>query len=115
MSGALRYSNGRQTICSVLSEDGLQVSYHHVASNDLQLGVHFGTDLRTHKSEASIFYKLNIPRMDATFYGLVKSESSVGALLEKQLLPIPGAKLQLSAFLNHKKQNLLVGIGLNID
>lgn len=115
MSGAFRYSTGRRTISCVLGEDLLKVSYHHVASKELQLGVAVETDMRSHDSKAEIHYKFDLKQVDAIFHGTINSKTSIGAVIEKKLLPIPGATLLLSAFFNHKNQKLLVGIGLNVE
>ncbi|XP_031845569.1 mitochondrial import receptor subunit TOM40 homolog 1 [Nomia melanderi] len=114
MSVALRYSTGPTTLSSTIGEAGLHVCYHHKASSQLELGVELETNVRTHHSIATIVYRMNVPYADLTFRGIVNSETTVGAVFEKRLYPIPESSLIISGLLNHSKQQFRVGVGLNI-
>ncbi|XP_015591642.1 mitochondrial import receptor subunit TOM40 homolog 1-like [Cephus cinctus] len=114
MSGAFRYSTGRTTLSGTLGEAGLHLCYHQKASEQLQLGVELETNMRTHESVATIVYRVDVDYADLVFRGYVNSETTVAAVLEKKLYPIPESSLVLSAMLNHAKQQFRVGIGINI-
>lgn len=114
MCAAFRHSTGPTTLSATFGEAGIHVCYHRQASEQLQLGVELETNTRIHESIGTIVYRLDVPYADFIFRGFVNSETSVGAVFEKKLHPIPEASLVISGFLNHKKQQFRVGIGLNI-
>ncbi|KAL0113088.1 hypothetical protein PUN28_012361 [Cardiocondyla obscurior] len=114
MCAAFRYSTGPTTLSGTLGEAGIHVCYHRKASEQLQLGVEIETNTRIHESVGTIVYRVDIPYADFVCRGFVNSETSLGAVFEKRLHPIPGASLVISGFLNHKKQQFRVGVGLNV-
>ncbi|XP_034950465.1 mitochondrial import receptor subunit TOM40 homolog 1-like [Chelonus insularis] len=114
MTVAMRYSTGPRTFSATLGGVGLHVCYHHKASQQLQLGVELESNLRTLESSAAVVYQLDIPHANMIFRGLVNTETTISGVLEKKLYPMPETSLFLSAMLNHRKQQLRVGIGLNI-
>ncbi|XP_076296760.1 mitochondrial import receptor subunit TOM40 homolog 1 [Lasioglossum baleicum] len=114
MCVAFRYSTGLTTLSGTLGEAGLHLCYHHKASSQLELGVELETNVRTHHSIATIVYQMNVPYADLVFRGIVNSETSVGAVFEKRLYPIPECSLVISGLMNHSKQQFRVGVGLNI-
>ncbi|CAD6215941.1 GSCOCG00004243001-RA-CDS [Cotesia congregata] len=114
MTFAARYSSGARTAAATFGQAGLHLSYHHRASQQLQLGVELESNLRTLDSTATLIYELNIPHADMIFRGLVNTETTIGVVFEKKLYPMPETSLVLSGMLNHRKQQLRVGIGLNI-
>jgi len=114
MCAAFRHSTGPTTLSATLGEAGIHVCYHRKASEQLQLGVEIETNTRIHESIGTIVYRVDIPYADFVCRGFVNSETSLGAVFEKKLYPIPEASLIISGFLNHKKQQFRVGIGLNI-
>ncbi|KZC09118.1 PREDICTED: mitochondrial import receptor subunit TOM40 homolog 2-like [Dufourea novaeangliae] len=114
MCAAFRHSTGHTTLSGTIGEAGFHVCYHRKASSQLELGVELETNLRTHHSIATIVYKLNVPYADLVFRGIVNSETTVGAVFEKRLYPIPESSLVISGLLNHRKQQFRVGVGLNI-
>ncbi|XP_076374343.1 mitochondrial import receptor subunit TOM40 homolog 1 [Megalopta genalis] len=114
MCAAFRYSTGLTTLSGTLGEAGLHLCYHHKASSQLELGVELETNMRTHHSVATIVYQMNVPYADLVFRGIVNSKTTVGAVFEKRLYPIPESSLVISSLLNHSKQQFRVGIGLNI-
>ncbi|XP_011699258.1 PREDICTED: mitochondrial import receptor subunit TOM40 homolog 1-like [Wasmannia auropunctata] len=114
MCAAFRHSTGPSTLSATFGEAGIHVCYHRQASEQLQLGVEIETNTRIQESVGTIVYRLDIPYADFVCRGFVNSETSIGAVFEKMLHPIPGASLVISGFLNHKKQQFRVGVGLNI-
>ncbi|XP_008553163.1 mitochondrial import receptor subunit TOM40 homolog 1-like [Microplitis demolitor] len=114
MTFAARYSSGARTLAATFGQVGLHVSYHHRASQQLQLGVELESNLRTLDSTATLIYELDVPHADMIFRGLVNTETTIGGVFEKKLYPMPETSLVLSGMLNHRKQQLRVGIGLNI-
>lgn len=114
MCAAFRHSTGSSTLSGTVGEAGIHVCYHRKASEQLQLGVEIETNTRIQESIGTIVYQVDIPYADFIFKGFVNSETSVGAVFEKKLYPIPEASLIISGFLNHKKQQFRVGIGLNV-
>lgn len=114
MCAAFRHSNGSTTLSATIGETGIHVCYHRKASEQLQLGVELETNTRIHESVGTIVYRVDIPRANFVCRGFVNSETSVGAVFEKKLYPIPEATLIVSSFLNHKKQQFRVGIGLSV-
>lgn len=114
MAGAFRYSTGKETLSATLGYAGLRACYHHKASQQLQIGVEFQTKFQKQDSTGTIYYQFDIPHADIIFMGYIDTTTTVAALLEKKLHPVPGASLLLSCQLNHIQNNLHVGIGLNI-
>lgn len=114
MCAAFRHSTGPTTLSATVGEAGIHVCYHRQASKQLQLGVEIETNTRIQESIGTIVYRVDVPYADFIFRGFVNSETTVGAVFEKKLCPIPKALLVISGFLNHKKHQFRVGIGLNI-
>ncbi|EFN83307.1 Mitochondrial import receptor subunit TOM40-like protein [Harpegnathos saltator] len=114
MCAAFRHSTGPTTLSATIGEAGIHVCYHRQASKQLQLGVEIETNTRIHESIGTIAYRVDIPYADFVFRGFVNSETTVGAVFEKKLYPIPEALLVISGLLNHRKHQFRVGIGLNI-
>ncbi|KAJ8669373.1 hypothetical protein QAD02_000632 [Eretmocerus hayati] len=111
---AFRYSTGFRTFSSTVGHAGIRVCYHHRQSRNLQMGVEFSTNYHLHHSKARILFQLDAPTADMMVKGFVDTDCRVGAVFEKRLYPIPEASLILSGILDHSKQNISVGIGLNI-
>lgn len=114
IAGALRYSTGFRTLSATFGKAGVRLCYHHKQSQQLQMGVEFKSNWRTRESEARIVYQLDMPLADLVFQGFVDTNWRVGAVFEKKLYPIPEASLAISGLIDHTKQNVNVGIGLNI-
>ncbi|XP_032691416.1 mitochondrial import receptor subunit TOM40 homolog 1-like isoform X2 [Odontomachus brunneus] len=114
MCAAFRHSTGPTTLSATFGEAGVHVCYHRQASKQLKLGVEIETNTRIHESIGTIVYQIDVPYADFVFRGFVNSETTMGAVFEKKLYPIPKALLVISGFLNHKKQQFRVGIGMNI-
>lgn len=115
IAGALRYSNGFQTLTATVGESALRVCYHHKQSPHLQMGAEFQSNFVRNESKGKILYKVAPTTYDIVFTGFVDSNFLIGAVLEKKLYPIPEASLILSGLFDHKKSNISVGIGLTIE
>ncbi|KAK0074340.1 hypothetical protein PV325_008482 [Microctonus aethiopoides] len=114
MTCAMRYSNGPRTFSATIGEVGLHACYYHKASQQLQLGVEWVTNIRTYDSTGTIVYQVDFAHADMIFKGLVNTETTIGGVFEKKLYPMSETSLLLSTMLNHKKQQYRIGIGLNI-
>ncbi|XP_058792184.1 mitochondrial import receptor subunit TOM40 homolog 2-like [Phymastichus coffea] len=111
---AFRYSTGFRTISATVSPAGFRLCYHQRQSSQLQMGVELQSNIIKPDCKARLFYQLHLPAADMLFKGFVDTHWKLGAVFEKKLYPIPEASLMLSALLDHSKQNVSVGIGLNI-
>lgn len=114
MSLAFRHSTGTSTLSGTAGDAGLHICYHRQASEQLDLGVEFETNAKTHRSVASIVYQVEVPHANMRFRGIFNSECTVGGVFEKNLHPIGDSWLVISGLLNHRKQQFRVGVGLNI-
>lgn len=114
LAGAFRYSSGFRTLTTTVGQAGLRVCYHHRQSHDLQMGVELQFNFVTKENKAKILYQLNPPAVDWNFRGFFDSKGVIGGVFEKKLYPLPEASLLLSALMDHNKQDVSVGFGLNI-
>ena len=114
MSFAFRYSTGPKTLSATLGQAGFHVCYHMKASHQLQLGVELETNMRTHESEGAFVYQVDLPYSNLIFRGLVNSERTVSAVIEKRLQPLADSSLIISGLYNHKKEQFRVGVGLSV-
>lgn len=111
---AFRHSTGFHTTSATVSAAGLRLCHHHRQSSNLQMGVELRANFIKADCNARLFYQLDLPKADLIFKGFVDNNWRMGAVFEKKLYPIPEASLMLSALLDHTKQNVSVGIGLNV-
>ncbi|RNA02720.1 mitochondrial import receptor subunit TOM40 -like protein [Brachionus plicatilis] len=91
----------------------LHLCYYHQSKSPLQFGVELETNLRTMESSSSFSYQVDLSKANMTFKGMVDSNWTAGAVLEKRLLPLPFTFV-LSGFLNHVKASYKFGIGFTI-
>lgn len=89
------------------------VCFHQKASEQLQIGVELDVNARMQESTATIAYQIDLPQADLVYRGTFDSNWTVGAVLEKKLLPLPFAFV-LSGLLNHSKGHFQLGCGLMI-
>lgn len=106
---------GKQWQCSgALNPMGsLHLFYHHQSTSPIQFGVEFESNLRTMESQTTFSYQVDLNKANVTFKGMADSNWTVGAVLEKRLMPLPFTFV-LSGFLNHVKPSYKFGIGLTI-
>ncbi|CAG2181884.1 unnamed protein product, partial [Oppiella nova] len=78
---------------------------------NIQVGVEVETNLRVAESVATFGYQVDLPKANLMFRGMVDSNWTIGAVLEKKLLPLPFT-FALSGQVNHVKHATRVGAGL---
>lgn len=91
----------------------LHLFYHHQSTSPIQFGVEFESNLRTQESQTTFSYQVDLNKANVTFKGMVDSNWTAGAVMEKRLMPLPFTFV-LSGFLNHVKPSYKFGIGLTI-
>ncbi|OXB72339.1 UNVERIFIED_CONTAM: hypothetical protein H355_015638 [Colinus virginianus] len=77
----------------------------------VQVGVELEANTRLQDTTFAFGYQLNLPQANVVFRGLLDSNWSVGAVLEKKLPPLP-VTLALGAFLNHWKNRFHCGFSV---
>ncbi|XP_033758180.1 mitochondrial import receptor subunit TOM40 homolog 1-like [Pecten maximus] len=88
--------------------------YHHKISEQLQVAAEVETSLASRESVGTLGYQLEIPSTNVTFKGQVDTNWSVGATMEKKLMPLPFT-FALSGMANYastQKPQYRFGIGL---
>ncbi|XP_066991195.1 mitochondrial import receptor subunit TOM40 homolog 1 [Anabrus simplex] len=113
LSAAGRYTGDDYVVSGTLGGAGLHMCYYQKASDQLQLGVELETNFRLQESVASIGYQVDLPKADLCFRGMVDSNWTVGAVMEKKLQPLPFS-FALSGTMNHSKNQFRLGCGLII-
>ncbi|KAJ9591951.1 hypothetical protein L9F63_001553 [Diploptera punctata] len=113
LSAAARYTGSDHILSGTLGASGIHLCYYQKASEQLQLGVELETSFRMQESVASIGYQVDLPKADLCFKGMVDSNWTVGAVLEKKLQPLPFS-FALSGVMNHSKNQFRLGCGLII-
>lgn len=113
LSLAGRYNADDNAFSATLGSHAVHLCYYQKASEQLQLGCELDTNFRNGESVASIGYQIDLPKIDLVFRGMVDSNWSVGAVLEKKMPPLPFT-LSLSGILSHSTQNFRLGFGFVI-
>ncbi|ELK34028.1 Mitochondrial import receptor subunit TOM40 like protein [Myotis davidii] len=113
MSPAGKYTLNNWLATVTSGQAGMHTTYYHKASGQLQAGVESEASTRMQDTSVSFGYKLDFPKANLLFKGSVDSTWIVGAMLEKQLPPLP-LTLAPGAFLNHGKNKFQCGFGLTI-
>lgn len=113
LSLAGRYSAENNHWNATLSSSGAHISYFQKASEHLQFGSEFVTDLSMSQSNAAFYYQCELSRSNILFRGTLDTAWNVGAVLEKKFFPLP-VSLIMSAVLNHPKNSTTVGVGLTV-
>jgi len=112
LSCLARYSGPDFALSGTIGNSGsLHASFFQKCSSDLSVGTELQTNIRMGTSQATVGYKVDIPRAGLVFKGAVNSDWEVTAALEKKLLPIPFTLL-LCGKINHPKQSFQLGAGL---
>uniref|UniRef100_A0A2M4BTH6 Putative mitochondrial import receptor subunit tom40 n=1 Tax=Anopheles marajoara TaxID=58244 RepID=A0A2M4BTH6_9DIPT len=111
MSAAARYSNDQFSWSGTVGAAGVHLCYYQRASEQLQIGAEVETSFRMQEAVATIGYQIDLPKSDLVFRGMVDSNWTVGAVLEKKLQPLPFS-FALSGILNHTKNQFRLGCGL---
>ncbi|KAK8762483.1 mitochondrial import receptor subunit TOM40 homolog 1-like [Amblyomma americanum] len=113
LSMAGRYTGPSYVVSGTLGMAGAHCCYYHRGSETTQVGVEVETNFRVGESVASIGYQVDLPKANLVFRGMVDSNWTVGAVLEKKLQPLPFT-FALSGMLNHAKNQSRFGCGLII-
>ncbi|XP_055540429.1 mitochondrial import receptor subunit TOM40 homolog 1-like [Wyeomyia smithii] len=113
VSAAARYATDSSTWSGTVGFAGIHLCYYQKASEQLQLGVEVETSFRMQESVASLGYQIDLPKSELVFRGMVDTNWSVAAVLEKKLQPLPFT-FALSGILNHTKNQFRLGCGLII-
>jgi mitochondrial import receptor subunit TOM40 len=92
---------------------GVHLCYYQKASEQLQIGCEFETNLRMQEATATIGYQVDLPKSDFVFRGMMDTNWNVAAVMEKKLNPLPFT-FALSGILNHSKNQFRLGCGLII-
>jgi mitochondrial import receptor subunit TOM40 len=131
-----RYFGKQWQLSGALNPLGsLHLCYHHQSKSPIQFGVELESNIRTMESTATFSYQVDLNKANMTFKGrlilyfsflfnliinfndknkgMVDSNWTCGAVLEKRLLPLPFTFV-LSGFLNHTKPSYKFGIGFTI-
>lgn len=88
--------------------------YHHKISEQLQVAAEVETSLTSRESVGTLGYQLEIPSTNVTFKGQVDTNWSVGATMEKKLMPLPFtfALSGMANYANTQKPQYRFGVGL---
>lgn len=108
-----RYATEQSIWSGTLGLAGVHVCYYQRASDQLQIGVELETNLRMQEATATIGYQVDLPKADLVFRGMVDTNWTVAAVLEKKLQPLPFT-FALSGLMNHSKNSFRLGCGLII-
>jgi len=88
MSAAARYVNGLATWSGTAGLSGVHLCYYRKASEQLQLGVELETNFRVQEAVGIIGYQIDLPKADIVFRGMVDTNWTVAAVMEKKLQPL---------------------------
>ncbi|XP_055638401.1 mitochondrial import receptor subunit TOM40 homolog 1-like [Toxorhynchites rutilus septentrionalis] len=113
ISAAARYTSGLSSWSGTIGLAGVHLCYYQKASDQLQLGVEVETNFRMQEAVATLGYQIDLPKSELVFRGMVDTNWSVAAVLEKKLQPLPFT-FALSGILNHTKNQFRLGCGLII-
>ncbi|EDO40660.1 predicted protein [Nematostella vectensis] len=113
MSLAGRYSASNWIGTATVGQAGWHLSYWHKGNENVQVGVEYEYNMRAKESAVSLGYQMNIPKANVTFRGMVDTNWTVAAVMEKRLLPLPFTFV-LSGMVNHLKNQSRFGFGLTI-
>jgi mitochondrial import receptor subunit TOM40 len=113
MAAAARYQSGTSIVSGTLGLAGVHLCYYQKASEQLQIGAEIETNFRMQEAVASVGYQVDLPKADLVFRGMLDTNWTVSAVLEKKLQPLPFS-FALSGVLNHKKDQFKLGVGIII-
>lgn len=113
LSLAGRYTGDRWVAATTVGQAGWHASYWHKGNENVQVGVEYEYSARAHDSSVSLGYQIEVPKASVTFRGMMDTNWTVAAVMEKRLAPLPFTFI-LSGMINHTKNQSRFGIGLNI-
>lgn len=113
MSLGGRYATDKWAGSATVGQAGWHLGYWHKGNENVQVGVEYEYNLRAKDSCVSLGYQLDIPKANVLFRGMVDTNWTVAAVMEKRLLPLPFTFV-LSGMVNHVKEQSRFGFGLTI-
>ncbi|CAL1279917.1 unnamed protein product [Larinioides sclopetarius] len=113
MSLVGRYTGTNYMVSGTLGSAAVHACYYRKENENIQVGVEVETNLRLGESSCTFGYQVDLPKANMTFRGMVDTNWTVGAVLEKKLHPLPFT-LGLSGMINHTKNQSRFGISLII-
>ena len=113
MSLAGRYTADRWIASATVGQTGWHLSYWHKGNENVKVGVEYEFNTRGGDSSVSAGYQIEVPKSNISFRGMVDTNWTVAAVMEKRLPPLPFTFV-LSGMLNHAKNQARFGFGLNI-
>lgn len=113
MSLAGRYTGKDYIVSGTLGAAAVHACYYRKGNENIQVGVEVETNLRLGESACTLGYQIDLPKGNLVFRGMLDTNWTVGAVLEKKLQPLPFT-LALSGMINHTKGQSRFGIGLII-
>lgn len=113
MSVAGRYTSDRWIASATLGQTGWHLSYWHKGNENVKVGVEYEYNTRARDSSVSAGYQMEVPKSNITFRGMLDTNWTVAAVMEKRLPPLPFTFV-LSGMINHAKNQSRFGFGLNI-
>lgn len=108
-----RYTTDRWIASATVGQTGWHLSYWHKGNENVKVGVEYEFSTRGGDSSVSAGYQIEVPKSNISFRGMVDTNWTVAAVMEKRLPPLPFT-LVLSGMLNHAKNQARFGFGLNI-
>ncbi|KAJ8035318.1 Mitochondrial import receptor subunit TOM40-like [Holothuria leucospilota] len=109
ISGAAKYATENWFAAGTLGPTSCHLAYYH-KGKEIEFGVEFESNFRAQETAVTLGYQIDLPQ-GVIFKGMVDSNWTVCATLEKRLQPIPFI-FTLSALLNQKKDQSRFGFGL---
>lgn len=113
MSLAGRYTADRWIASASVGQSGWHLSYWHKGNENVKVGVEYEYNTRIRDSSVSAGYQIEVPKSNITFRGMLDTNWTVAAVMEKRLPPLPFTFV-LSGMVNHAKSQSRFGFGLNI-
>lgn len=112
LSAAARVKSGENLWTATAGTAGADLCAYFRVSDSIQFGIESNIAFQTRKATGLISYQVNFSK--CTFRGMMDSTWTVGAVMERSLDFIP-LTLSLSTSLNHVKQYVRLGLGVNVQ
>ncbi|XP_063959532.1 mitochondrial import receptor subunit TOM40 homolog isoform X1 [Lytechinus pictus] len=112
VSLAGKYATDNWIASSTVGPTAFHAAYYH-KGKEVQIGVEFESNLRGRESSVSLGYQVDLPAANVVFKGMVDTNWTVAAVLEKRLQPMPFSFI-LSGVINQWKNQCRFGFGLMI-
>jgi len=113
ISLAAKYSADNWVAAGQVNPAGYHVSYYHRGNEHVSVGVDYEYSSRQGDSCVTMGYQVDIPKANVTVRGMLDTNWTVAAVMEKRLLPLPFT-FCLSGMINHEKNQSRFGFALQI-